>query len=213
MIYVVEIPRVSIHSHPHPPGDKSTGGSRPVDSLPVNGELGEKDSQALRDGNSSGLPGERGLGTIRPLAWFAFDLEDFGRKVRAAKAAEGRTVFEALTPRGQLEEAGLDPESPEARAVRPETFALAEQYGWDTPLYRADYLLEPGVWQAEPVSELDAYAAAVAEGREACRVYLSDQAAETALYRDPLYQGREGFYAHMALREQLIAMEAISDEM
>lgn len=149
----------------------------------------------------------------RPLAWFAFDPEDFGRKVRAAKAAEGRTVFAARSPRQQLESAGLSPDSPEAPAAQPEAFDLAERHGWDTPLYRADYLLEPGVWQTEPVSELEACAAAVADGREACRVYLSDQSAETALYRDPLYQGREGFYAHMALREQLIAMEAISDDL
>lgn len=149
----------------------------------------------------------------RPLAWFAFDLEDLGRKIVAAKAEDSRTVYAELTPREQLEDAGLVPESPGAAEAQPEIFALAEQHGWDTPLYRADYLLAPGTWRAEPVDMLDAHVAAVGDGREACRVYLTDKSAETALYTDPLYQGRDGFYAHMALREQLIAMEAISDDL
>ena len=34
-----------------------------------------------------------------------------------------------------------------------------------------------------------------------------------ALHSDPLYAGREGFYAHMALRDQLIALEVLSDDM
>jgi len=29
----------------------------------------------------------------------------------------------------------------------------------------------------------------------------------------PLYAGSEGFYAHMALRDQLIALEALSDDL
>ncbi|CAL1240577.1 hypothetical protein [Candidatus Methylocalor cossyra] len=148
----------------------------------------------------------------RPAAWFAFDPEDLLRKVRAAKAPEG-TVYAALTPRQQLAEAGLVPDSPGAREAQPEPFVLAEQHGWDTPLYRADYLLGPGVWQVEPVSPLDACRAALAHGRADCRVYLSDEEAVTALYREPCYQGRDGFYAHMALREQLIAMEVIADDL
>ncbi|HYE37178.1 hypothetical protein [Methylocaldum sp.] len=149
----------------------------------------------------------------RASAWFAFDREDFARKVRAAKELGDRTVFAALSPRQRLEAAGLAPESPSARAEQPGIFEHAERHGWDTVLYRADYLLSPGVWQAEPVSELEACAAAVAHEREVCRVYLSDETAVAALYRDPLYDGRDGFYAHMALREQLIAMEAISDDL
>ncbi len=149
----------------------------------------------------------------RPSAWFAFNADDFERKVRAARAKDGRTIFAAQTPREQLVALGFEPEAAEAPAAAPEIFALAEQHGWDMPLYRADYYLEPGVWEAEPVEVLEAYAAAAAEGLEACRIYLTDQAAEAALYKDPLYQGREGFYAHIALREQLIAMEAIADDL
>lgn len=149
----------------------------------------------------------------RPKAWFAFNADDFERKVRAGKTGDERTVFAVQTPREQLAALGLDPDSAEARVTAPAVFALAEQHGWDTPLYRADYLLEPGIWEAEPVEALEAYAAAAAEGLESCRIYLSDGAAETALYKDPLYQGREGFYAHIALREQLIALEVIADDL
>ena len=151
----------------------------------------------------------------RPFAWFAFDVEDLSRKVHAAKVNDPRTVYACLSPREQLAANGLEhsPEQPAVRSAAPEIFHLADSHGWDTPLYRADYLLAPELWQSEAVSELEACVAAVAEGKLHCRVYLSDQAAASALYQDPLYQGREGFYAHMALREQLIAMEAISDDL
>jgi hypothetical protein len=147
----------------------------------------------------------------RPTAWFAFDGEDFARKVEA-KRADDRTIFFVATPRQQLESVGCAPDSPGARTEYAGIFDLAERYGWDTILYRADYLLGEGVYQAEPASELDACVAAIAHGLRACRVYLSDGAAMAALYRDPLYDGREGFHAHMALREQLIALEVISDD-
>jgi hypothetical protein len=146
-------------------------------------------------------------------AWFAFDREDFSRKVRAAKEQEGRVIFAAASPREMLESAGLTTESPEAQANHGRVFELAEKHGWDTGLYRADDLLGEGVYDAEPVSEFEACVATLAEGLEACRIYLSDESATNALYGDPFYQGREGFPAHMALREQLIAMEVISDDM
>jgi hypothetical protein len=44
-------------------------------------------------------------------------------------------------------------------------------------------------------------------------VYPDDETALDALYRDPLYHGRDGFYAHMALREQLIALEVLADDL
>lgn len=148
----------------------------------------------------------------RPSAWFAFDREDFARKVHARHTGH-RTLVSAATPRQQLEAAGLAPDSPGARERYPEIFDLAASHGWDTVLYRADSLLGEGVYQAEPVSEFDACAAAIAGDLRDCRVYLSDQAAITALYSDPLYDGREGFPAHMALREQLIALDVIADDL
>lgn len=45
-----------------------------------------------------------------------------------------------------------------------------------------------------------------------CRVHLTDEQAIAALQRDPLYDPNEGFGAHMALRERLIAMEAMEED-
>ena len=74
-------------------------------------------------------------------------------------------------------------------------------------------MLGEGIYQAEPVSELRACVAALVDTLQTCRVYPDDQTALDALYRDPLYQGRDGFYAHMALREQLIALEVLADDL
>ena len=149
----------------------------------------------------------------RARAWFAFDQQDFARKVRAAREPGDWTLFTASTPRQLLEATGIAEETPVARGEYPEIFELADLHGWDTVLCRADYLLGHGVYQLDPVSEFEACVGAVAHDLRACRVYLSDEAATSALYRDPLYDGREGFHAHMALREQLIAMEVISDDL
>ena len=148
----------------------------------------------------------------RPSAWFAFEKQDFIRKVEARHSGD-QVIFAVASPRQQLQALGHTPDSPGGRSQCPKLFDLAERYGWDTELYRADYVFDDAEYQPEPVSELEAYAAAIGDNLEACRVYLSDQAAVQALYHDPLYNGREGIYAHIALRDQLIAMEVISDDM
>ncbi len=147
----------------------------------------------------------------RPRAWFAFDQDDFVRKVRA-RTWDG-VLYAEGSAKALLAAEGLMPDSVEARAALPGIFAAAETFGWETPLFRADYLFEPGAYVAEPVTEFEACVAAVADGLKACRVYLSDQSASNALYSDPIYDVYDGFHAHMALREQLIAMEVISDDL
>lgn len=149
----------------------------------------------------------------RPKAWFAFDLADLGRKARQGREENGRVVYAALSAGEMLAAKGVVKDGPEARSKYAEVFELGDRHGWDTPLFRADYLLDEPGWHSNPVAELDAYVAAIGDGNSLCKVYLSDGAAEAALYQDPIYQGREGFYAHMALREQLIALEVISDDM
>jgi hypothetical protein len=148
----------------------------------------------------------------RPKAWFAFDQDDFIRKVRAARIQDASTIFEAGSPRSWLGSVGLTPETASANDTHGWIFELAINHGWDTSLYRADHLLGPGVYQTQPVSEFDACIAALGSDLQACRVYLSDNAATAALYSDPVYDVREGFHAHMALREQLIALEVIADD-
>lgn len=144
----------------------------------------------------------------RALAWFAFDQTDLIGKIRAARVRPDGQLHAVASPRQLLAAAGQAPD-----AAAPWIAALARQHGWDTPLYRADALLGEGIYQAEPVSELRACVAALVETLHTCRVYPDDQTALDALYRDPLYQGRDGFHAHMALREQLIALEVLADDL
>jgi hypothetical protein len=146
----------------------------------------------------------------RPHAWFAFDRDDFVRKVRATRAREDWVIFEAFSARERL--AAMAPEAPDAAQAHADLFELAHIHGWDAPLYRADPVLGQGVLQAEPVDAFDASVAALAQALKACRVHLSDEQAIAALQREPLYDPDEGFYAHMALREQLIAMEAMEED-
>lgn len=148
----------------------------------------------------------------RPRAWFAFDPQDFTSKVQAARNRADWIIYTEETPRQRLEMTGDTLDTPGARDIHADIFARADQYGWDTVLYRADYLLDHGLYQIDPVSELEAYVAAIAQDLKTCRVYLSDDDASDALYKDPLFQGRDGFYAHMALRDQLISLEVIADE-
>ena len=92
-------------------------------------------------------------------------------------------------------------------------FELARNHGWDTPLYRADHVFGQGVWQAEAVDEFEACVDTLAHDLKTCRVHLSDELAIGALQSDPLYDKYQGFYAHMALREQLVAMDALEDDL
>ncbi len=142
----------------------------------------------------------------RPQAWFAFDEDDLIGKIQTRRIVAGRQIHMIATARELLAASGAD--SP------PDWIAdLAAQHDWDTPLYRADALLEPGHYQREPVSLLHAHLAALAAPLQRCRVHPNDESALEALHGDPVYQGREGFYAHMALREQLIALEVLADDL
>jgi hypothetical protein len=149
----------------------------------------------------------------RPRCWFAFDEEDFVGKARGALPAGDGVVFRTDTPRALLAAQGLIPDSPGLAGSHPALLQLATEHGWDTTLYRADYMLAPGLYQSEPVSEFLAWVGALAHGLKACRVYMDERQAMDELYADALYAGREGFYAHMALREQLVALEVLSDDM
>lgn len=69
------------------------------------------------------------------------------------------------------------------------------------------------VCQAGAVNEFEDCVGALARDLKECRVYLSDELAIGALQSDPLYDKYQGFYAHMALREQLVAMDALEDDL
>ncbi len=146
-------------------------------------------------------------------AWFAYGEEDFLRKVCAQSSLPEWEVFDVATPRELLDMADLTPEQPEARSRCPALCALADAHGWETPLYRADALLGAGHFRPEPISLLQAGTAAlIAQGGQ-WRVYDHEQAAMAAVDQpDPLYDAPGGWRARWALREQLIAVEALADE-
>lgn len=145
----------------------------------------------------------------RATSWFAFDGADFARKVYATDAREQWAIFDVVTARELLEGLGKTPESGEARSEFPAICALGDAHGWDTPLYRADYLLGEGSLQAEAVAESAACVAALAQRAQTCRIYWSDAEALAALERDPIFDSREGFWGREALREQLVALEVL----
>ncbi|MFA5985567.1 MAG: hypothetical protein WC782_16230 [Methylococcaceae bacterium] len=149
----------------------------------------------------------------RAKSWFAFDKEDFMRKVYATQADSNEVIFASTTAREQLERLAAATDSPALAAEQALLQSLAEQHGLDTVLYRADPLLGNAVYQTEAIDEFDACITAIAKGLKVCRIYGSETAAVNALYSDPIYDPVDEFYTHMALREQLIAMEVITDDL
>lgn len=53
---------------------------------------------------------------------------------------------------------------------------------------------------------------ALVDALEDCRIYMSETQAILALQREPILDPDKHFHAHMALREQLIAMEAMEED-
>lgn len=150
-------------------------------------------------------------GTAR--AWFAYDGEDFLRKVCAGDPLPAWEVFDVLTARELLEMRELQPEDPSLADTCPAIAALGRTHGWDTPLYRADHLLGAGHLQAQPVSALDAGLAALTNRGGHWRVYGHEEAALAAVDQpDALFDRPGGWRARWALREQLIAVEALADD-
>lgn len=147
-------------------------------------------------------------------AWFAYNDDDFLRKVCAGDPLPEWAVFDVASPRELLEMTDRTPESADARSACPAICALADAHGWDTPLYRADHLLGAGQFRAEPVSLLDAGLAALTQRGGQWRVYGSEAVAMAAVDQpDALYDAPAGWRARWALREQLIAVEALADDL
>jgi hypothetical protein len=130
----------------------------------------------------------------RAHVWFAFDEADLIRKVLIKHEIEhDMTVHKQTTARQLSDE------------------RLATQFGWDTPVYRADYLLGHNVYQTEPISELRACVAAIASAHE-FRIYPDDETAADEIDRDPLYRTKEGFEACIKFRAQLVEFELIAED-
>lgn len=147
-------------------------------------------------------------------AWFAFDEDDLLRKVAADDTRAAHEIWDSASARELL---ALFDESPEGKGVAqryPGICALGDESGWDTPLFRADYLQEPGLYASEPVRLVDACRAALRARGGEWRFYEGEQHALMAVDKpDSLFDRTGGWRARWALRQQLIAVEALADDL
>jgi hypothetical protein len=149
-----------------------------------------------------------------PLAWFAYDDDDFERKVIASDALQAWEIHDEVTARDLLDDVGHAAVDTQAREAFPAICALGDAHGWDTLLYRADHLLGRGVLRTEPVSRRQALSAALAArgGGERC-IYWSDVDALRAFEgADPRLCSPARWRARRALHEQLVALDVLADD-
>lgn len=149
-----------------------------------------------------------------PHAWFAFDEADLLRKVAADDAKAPHEIWDCASARELLE---LFDETPERDGVAgrfPGICALGAEHGWDLPLFRADYLQPAGLYAPEPVRLVDACRAALRARGGQWRFYEGEPHALVAVDKpDELYDRPGGWRVRWALRQQLIAVEALADDL
>lgn len=148
-----------------------------------------------------------------PLAWFAYDDDDLLRKVAAQDEREPWEIWDCRSPRDLLELFDVTPDTPGAAERFPGIFAFGTELGWDTPLYRADDLREPGQYGPEPVTPLDACRASLRARVGECRIWPSDVEVLRAFESkdEPLWQDG-GWRARWALRQQLVEIEILAED-
>lgn len=157
-----------------------------------------------------------------PRAWFAFHGEDLLSKVVLDDPLQSWEIYDTTTARELLSLVGEQPGTPQARSAFPGICRLADEFGLDTTLYRADYALERGCYQPEAVSIEAACEAALqsrvtqepADGAlKDVRVFWSDPQAVLATESkdDPLFTAPGGWRALHALREQLLALDVLAE--
>lgn len=148
-----------------------------------------------------------------PRCWFAYDGGDLLRKVAAEDPLQEWEIHDCASPRELLDMFDATPDMPGVNEKFPGICAMGEEYGWDTPLYRADHLQEPGTYREAPVTPEQASEAAL-RARGDFRVYWSESEATAAFERaeDPAWAG-SGWRARWALRAQLIATEVLADDL
>lgn len=147
-------------------------------------------------------------------AWFAFDEDDLLRKVAAGDPKAAHEIWDNASARELLELFDETPANTGVDRRYPGICALGAAFGWDTPLFRADYLREPGLYAPEPVRLIDACRAALRGRGGDWRLYEGEQHALVAADRpDTLFDRAGGWRARWALRQQLIAVEALADDL
>lgn len=147
-------------------------------------------------------------------AWFAFNADDLLRKVAAGDTLPAHAIWDCATARELLALLDATPAAPGAQARFPGLFALGQADGWDTPLYRADHLQEAGFYSPAAVRCEDACFAALRARGGTWKFYENEPHALAAVdLPDPLYDAPGGWRARHALRQQLIAVEALADDL
>ncbi len=148
-----------------------------------------------------------------PRAWFAFDADDLLSKVADSDRLQPWEIHDCATPRELLDLFELTSQDPASARDYPGICAMAAEFGWDRPLYRADYLFEPGSYQPEPVGRLAACEAAL-RVRGDCLLLPTESDATAAFERidHPAWLAG-GWRARWALREQLVALEVLADDL
>lgn len=148
-----------------------------------------------------------------PRAWFAFDDDDLLRKVAGGDAKAGHEIWDRASARELLGLFDERPADPGVAERYPGICAFGAEFGWDTPLFRADYVREAGLYAPEPVRLVDACRAALRARGGQYRFYEGEQHALAAVDApDALYDSGGGWRARWALREQLVAVEALADD-
>lgn len=147
-----------------------------------------------------------------PRAWFAFDGADLLRKVAAATGVPAWSIWDRQTPRGLLTLFDERTDSPGVAQRLPVIVELGIASGWDTPVFRADHLPGRQGYSDRPVSLAQACEARLRVQGD-CRVWWTEEQAVLALEsdNDPLWTAA-GWRAQAALREQLVATEALCDD-
>lgn len=147
-------------------------------------------------------------------AWFAFDEDDLLRKVATDDARAAHEIWDSASARELLDLFDERPDSAGVDERYPGIHRLGLEFGWETPLFRADYLQEPGLYVPEPTRLIDACRAALRARGGEWRFYEGEQHALIAVDKpDALYDRPGGWRARWALRQQLIAVEALADDL
>lgn len=155
-----------------------------------------------------------------PHAWFAYEGEDLLGKIATEDAFQEWEIFDQTSARELFDLVGADPAAPEAAQDFPGISRLAEEFGLDTPLFRADHLLERGCYQPEAV-RIEAACEAALKSRMApaeqggtlrdYRIYWSEPDAVLAIEgQDPFFSEKGNWRALHALREQLLALDVLA---
>lgn len=155
-----------------------------------------------------------------PHAWFAYEGEDLLGKIAAEDEFQPWEIFDRTSARELFDLVGAQHDAPGVSEAFPGISRLAQEFGLDTPLFRADHLLERGCYQPEAVTVEAACEAALKRrkspleeggGLRDYRIYWSEPDAVLAIEgQDPFFAEKGNWRALHALREQLLALDVLA---